>query len=307
MTVAHFLSYSSLLTVGFCVAAADLRTAPDYHQADLYPQSYDSTWRGPVTEPDMYRHNVWDPVIGFEEYGWHYDWHPEEGHWKPGFGWHTGKFDYAPEDQRREPRQGNRPKRLTGTVESIRTLRLRNRSQEVSDRAVARVTLEDGKVILVDFGDVNGNPELILRPNEKVTIVGRVGKINGHHVLFAEAVRQDGTSVRLLRKGYSFLAGKSHSRDEKLAVFSGVVLDASTILLNNEAGQTKRLIQIELESGGMALIETGSDATLQELGIAKGEWILVRGERHQISRRTFISAQELRINGEEVELPVRRG
>lgn len=294
----------------------DLDLTPNYGYLDGY-QREGSESIGYDAE-SAYRSEVYGRDPGYQpgntaDYGWHYDWNDRKNEWVADYGWHTSKYDYSSNDAslsaavtgttaRQAPSDESRRRAVQGTIEQVRNLHLGNRSGTARTHSVARLRMEDGRSILVDFGEKLRTPEFHLNNGADVTIKGRTGRINGRHVLFATEASVDGqpfTIDRSTRKSQ----GQSQSQAATLA---GRVQDVSTLYLNNEAGETERFVKIAFEDGRMCLVDLGS-VQFEDIGLSEGERISLRGHRDQISGRDIIRANRITINGETTNLNTKTG
>ena len=236
------------------------------------------------------------------DYGWHYDWKQRENEWVADYGWHTSKYDYSPNDAKRSSAvpsttnaRNSRPplaqRAVYGTIEQVKTLRLRDRTGTSRAHSVARLTMEDGRSILVDLGEKRPH-SFQLNDGDKVTIKGRSGRINGRRVLLATSARVDGRQFTINRAARN----RSAQTRKQTVTVAGRVQDVAPLSLNNESGETQRFLNIAFEDGRGCLVDLGS-VRLQGIGLTEGEQVSVRGERDQISGREFIRADQITING----------
>jgi hypothetical protein len=276
-----------------------------YYDYDLGDANtwYDSEWNEPASDLDTIDPSyISDPTI--RDYGWHYQWNPTNNRWESDYGWHYSQYDYVPEQD--DPRMNGAQRKATsstssaqqnggrksirGVVQNVQTLTLRDRTGANRRHAIAKVTLRNGKSFLVDFGEKQQNLRLQLDPGEEVQISGKVGRISGRRVLFANSARVGGQNYAIQRQ-------KQIQSGTRIATISGMVQDVAPIYLNNEAGQSKRFVKLALENGNVHLVDLGQIKPA-DIGLTEGERVSFRGQRDQVSGRDVIRASRITVNGE---------
>ncbi|MDX1951824.1 MAG: hypothetical protein SFY81_06545 [Verrucomicrobiota bacterium] len=271
---------------------------------------YDNEWNDPESDFDTNDPTYMsDPTV--RDYGWHYQWNPASNRWESDYGWHSSRYDYIPEqdDTRKNGQrsssatvnatgQNSGKKTVRGVVKEVQTLTLRDRAGADRRHSVAKVTLRDGKSLLVDFGEKQKNLRFQVDPGEEIQISGNVGRISGRRVLFANSAKIGDQNFTIQRQNRNQSGNQNQSR---IANISGTVQDIAPIYLNNEAGQSKRLVKLSLQNGNVHIVDLGS-AKPADIGLAEGERITLRGQRDKISGRDIIRANRVTVDGKAKDL-----
>ena len=229
------------------------------------------------------------------EYGWHSQWRPKQNRWDRDYGWHYGGLDYTPEaDQELDGSTAVQGRSLSGTVDRIRRLTLRDRqTQGRAAHDVAQVRLRDGRWVLVDLGPAQGR-EFSVNQGDRLAVRGKVGRINGRRVLFAETARVDGRTHRVARNARQ-TSSQAQTRQERLV--TGRVTQLAPVTVRNAAGQVRVLTRMTLADGNTLVVDLGTGVQPAELGLYRGGTVRIRGNTATIGGRETLRARQITING----------
>jgi len=189
--------------------------------------------------------------------------------------------------------------RLSGQVNQVHSVHLQDRSGQEVKHTVARLFLEDGRRLWIDFGENVNNRHAELRNGDYITVRGDRGRIDGRPVLMAEQYRIMGRDMLVTRSESREGAGQSNA--EQSVLLNGRVADAQMVSLYEPDGPNTCL-QLGLQNGRTLLIDLGIPSYPARLDIDQGDNIAVRGRRYYVKGQPVIQAEHLWINDQEVRL-----
>ena len=131
--------------------------------ADSQAQSWrDAEWRHPVIYQDLYEENIWDPDFLGDEI----------------------------------TLSANNLRVLRGSVQEFRRVRLENPLGIREQHWIGKIKLANGSSVVVDFG-TSLLRDILNSSDGMIEMRGRIGRISGRRVLFAQEVKVKRQSVRL--------------------------------------------------------------------------------------------------------------
>lgn len=256
---------------------------------DLYGYDYDDNYGYDYDDEWGYNDEDWGLDDDWNEDEWGYDdeevyggfGESEEGYdwgFSRGYGsqasWNSNSDSRQRSSQMSSRRQGRQfsqstqasqqqkqQKQVSGTLERVRTLTMRDKNDQSTKLTVAQVELQKGRDILVAF---KAHPDqrqrrIQLEPGHRLQARGKVGLINGRRVLMADQIRSNGRTfdVRQISTQSSqgtgsaarFQSGGSQQPER------GRVQRTSRY--RSSSGDEHTLLLIQFENGRTALVDLG--------------------------------------------------
>lgn len=215
-------------------------------------------------------------------------------------GWHGDSRNANFSNQRNSSWFASTPSRqvrLQGQVNQVHSVTLWDRSGQDLKHTVARLYLEDGRRLWVDFGENVNNRHAELRNGDYIVVRGERGRIDGRPVLMADRYRVMGRDTLVTR---SEDRESRADADQKVRLF-GRVANAEMISLYEPDGPNTCL-RVNLQNGSALLIDLGVPTYRARLDIDQGDNLSVSGHRYYVKGQPVIRAEHLWINDQEVRL-----
>ena len=155
---------------------------------------------------------------------------------------------------------------VSGTIERVRNLNMRDRQDQSTRLSVAQVELQDGRDVLVAFKTQpqQRQRQLNLQPGQQIQARGKVGVISGRRVLMADQLRKNGRTfdVRQISSQRSqgsgspgqFQSGSSQQQQPERGQVRG------SRRVRSSQGDEHTLLLIQFENGRTALVDLGPNS-----------------------------------------------
>jgi hypothetical protein len=92
---------------------------------------------------------------------------------------------------------------IRGRIQSLRNIYLRNSEGLRQRHTLARIQLENGRVVTADLGPKRDLDELDLATGDRITVQGHRGTIDGNPAFFADQIRSGGEVVDVNRNPFN--------------------------------------------------------------------------------------------------------
>lgn len=200
----------------------------------------------------------------------------------------------------RTRKSGPQERTVRGTLASLEEVP----SKAVKGHTLVRMGFEDEPSRLVCIGPGRSLDDLHLERGRKVVLRGFDDRVEGQPVLLLESVKAGETREALHPmdwKGHDPSAREASSKKPPV-VMRGIVADAKTVQIDG-SGADHHLIQLELKSGDTAIVDLGTQRSLDDLDMSEGDSIAVRGREDEIDGKPLFRATQIRLEGEKTSIP----
>lgn len=174
-------------------------------------------------------------------------------------------------------------KHVSGEIGQMKKVLVRDTGQEY---LVVLLGTTQGHVVAADLGPAKQFRDVELRAGDWISIRGRVGQVNGRHVIFAREVNVDGDIIRIDRR-----VSSQHSRRSTKAVSGKVAIIKELKIKRGD--ESHQVVRIVTKDGKQIVADLGEKASLQGLNLAYGQEISVEGPMARLSGKPFVLAQKV--------------
>lgn len=221
--------------------------------------------------------------------------------------------------QMSQRQQSQQSKSLEGEIDGFREVQVAHPAGFQETHALARVKLKDDKFAVIDLGSASllaGD----LQKGDKVTLRGTDGKINNQNVFIVNEFESGGETVWIDRAvAMSERSGKSGQQRERRAsqsqqarssgsqqqqdqqvTIEGEIDRFQSVELEGKSGK-QSLVRIKLADGDAATVNLGPNTSLEDLNLEEGDKVRIKGKKEKIQGRSILSAESIRVEGEQIK------
>lgn len=195
-------------------------------------------------------------------------------------------------DDRGQSRSHKLHFRVEGELQDLDAIQL---SGVKGKEVIGRLKTDEGRTAKVAFGPQDQLDNLELEEGDRVTVQGKVGRINDRTMLMAYRVQSDGRTVRVERP-----------RGEGLQRFQGEVLGTRSAQLR-DVDREQLVARIRLDEGRTLEAILGPRSQLEKLDLQVGDQVAMLAHRARLNQQRALVAEQVSADGRvvKVDLPER--
>lgn len=190
-------------------------------------------------------------------------------------------------------------KQVTGQVTKMKRVNIKG--TDTQHQVVMLRTQQGGRVI-ADLGPAQNVSNLNIRQGTQLSVRGKVGRVSDRPVLFASQVRTDGRTVQISRpESRQQLAQTRGMPSGKSRQITGQVMKQKEV---NIAGtdMSHKVVLLQTQKGQQVAVDLGPTDNLQNIDLQRGEQITVTGKPAKVSQKFVILAQQLKADGQTINI-----
>lgn len=180
--------------------------------------------------------------------------------------------------------QKNIQRMVSGEIDQLRKIRLRDNEQPC---VVARVRTDEGRTARILLGTQQQLSRLDLQPGDRISVRGRVGRVNDRSLLVANQVRSGDQQVRV-----EFKQGQRPLRQ-----YRGNVTETRTAQFRGHDGEFL-IGRMQREGGGSDVVNLGPKNKFSGVDVKNAEEVCILASKGRINGREALIAEEVSIDGE---------
>lgn len=188
---------------------------------------------------------------------------------------------------------------LTGTIEGLRNVELTRESGATNTYTLAKVRLDRKDSTVVALGRAAQVQDLNLKKGDEIESVGRRGTIDGNDVFVAHRLKAGNRTIdaiptiRLAEQSSKRSAAKS-DKDKDQETITGTVEQIKKAAGKNDS----TLVELKQRNGRSTTVDFGPAASLQQINLAEGDNITVRGRTQERGDRKLLIPELVKIESD---------
>ncbi|HJT20487.1 MAG TPA: hypothetical protein VJ746_08450 [Nitrospira sp.] len=200
-------------------------------------------------------------------------------------------------DQPNSTQQGRR--QLHGTVKRVKRVALRGAE---GDHLVALIAGNAGRRMVVDLGPASNYRETPVMTGDRIAAMGPFAWISDRKVLFAQQVRVNGETVKVVReRGLDRRQLDRRTIQPNEAPLTGQIQQSKELRLRG-IDRRHMVVRLKTDDGRQVLADLGSPKDIAQFSLESGRSITVQGPVILVSGKPLILARRITVDGKRAEI-----
>jgi hypothetical protein len=190
--------------------------------------------------------------------------------------------------------------RISGKVIGTKQLTLRGSQGQQRAHTLARLEINDGKVIPLALGPKERLEPLNIRKGQRLNVQAVPGTIDGRTILVAQRVSAGDQSVQFQHSGYPTFRSANGSTAQQTRTVRGEIDGFKHVDLRSSARdrQQHSLVRIKLENGRSQVVALGPKRDMDDFNFRVGMPIVITGQPGRIDGREVLFAERIRVGNQ---------